>query len=70
MLDWKKYVIFAFQNLISMKTQMIPNEITNLIPDINSVKCDSDEYIPEGYVSFEEFADNFDRKLRERYAQL
>ena len=33
----------------------------------NTHKMDS---IPEGYVSFEVFAEVFDRKLREQYAKL
>ena len=33
----------------------------------NAHKMDS---IPEGYVSFETFAEVFDRKLREQYAKL
>ena len=49
----------------SSNSAQMPFETKRVIK--NAHKMDS---IPEGYVSFETFAEVFDRKLREQYAKL
>ena len=49
----------------SPSSAQMPIETKRVMKNIH--KMDS---IPEGYVSFEVFAEVFDRKLREQYAKL
>ena len=55
-----------------MKAQVISHNTIQMPFETKRVtkKTHATDSIPEGYVSFETFAEVFDRKLREQYAKL
>ena len=55
-----------------MKAQVISPNTVQMPFETKRVakKTHATDSIPEGYVSFETFAEVFDRKLREQYAKL
>ena len=57
---------------INMKTQTISPSFAQMPFEVKRAMKDTHrmDSIPEGYVSFEVFAEVFDRKLREQYAKL
>lgn len=57
---------------INMKAQVYPSNSAQMPFEAKRAMNKSHviDSIPEGYVSFETFAEVFDRKLREQYAKL
>lgn len=57
---------------INMKTQVYSSNSAQMPFEAKRAmdKSHVTDLIPEGYVSFETFAEVFDRKLREQYAKL